>query len=53
MGEAYEICALEAMAGEDGKAASDVVKMQRKALELYREADEPRKMLEANIRCFL
>ena len=53
LGEAYEICALEAMAGEAGKSASDVVKMQRKAKELFRQADVPRMTLEANIRFFL
>ena len=50
LGEAYELCALYAMPGEEGKNADDIVKMHNKALELFSEARQIYRVLEAKLR---
>lgn len=50
LGEAYELCALEAMPGEAKKTGNDVDIMQSKAAELFRKAGRADRDLNAKIR---
>ena len=50
LGEAYELCALEAMPGEAKKDGLDVFRMQHEALKLFHKAGRVDLKLNAEIR---